>query len=136
MDEALLQAYLHSDYRVRRPTGGYVCIRIGQTPPRALQTWLGADRPWLFITAWNPHSVRRAARCNRRAQHALLEALRQAGACRILPGVGVGEDGWRESSLLVSGLPFATHPALMRRFGQYAVVRGHGHAAAELYTGD
>lgn len=132
MDKALLAAYLATDFRVRLPQGGFASLRIGAPPPSAiLQLTHGA--PWGVITAWNPRSQPMPRAWNRRAQRPLLAELRQhPQMCAIHAAVGVGANGWRESSLLVIGPGEATLRALCARYGQHAFVAAEGEAAARL----
>jgi hypothetical protein len=70
---------------------------------------------------------------NRRAQHALLSALRaQPSTPAIHPACGVGADGWHEFSLFVIGLPIATLDMLANQYEQNAYVHGHGSEPARL----
>ncbi len=132
MDEALLAAYLATDYRIRLPQGGVASLRIGAPPPSALlQLTQGA--PWAVITAWNPRSQPMSRACNRRAQHRLLAELRACPDIRaIRAAVGVGAGGWRESSLLVVGADEAGLRALCARHGQHAFIAGEGATPPRL----
>lgn len=137
MDEALLPAYLATDYRIRLPQGGVASLRIGAPPPSALlQLTQGA--PWAVITAWNPRSQPMPRAWNRRAQHLLLAELHarpDIGAIRAAVGLGAG--GWRESSLLVVGADAASLRALCTRHGQYAFIAGEGETPPRLcWTND
>ncbi|HEX7111076.1 MAG TPA: DUF3293 domain-containing protein [Mizugakiibacter sp.] len=132
--EALRQAWLTTQYRVRLSRGGYAAIRIGAPLPAALRPLLATDdEPWGFITAWNPRAQPRDRAANRAAQRALRQALRERGA-RQRAGAGVGTDGWREPSLFVLGLDFDALDALAMHFAQAAIVRGCGSGHAELRT--
>lgn len=52
----------------------------------------------------------------------------------IVPGVGVGETGWREESFLIVGNSRDVARALGRRYGQNAIVAGRtGEPAALVY---
>lgn len=133
MDEALLAAYRATDYRVRPARGGVAVIRIGEALPMQLQM-LAQDRPWGFITAWNPRSAMLPRAQNRLAQRALLALVQtSAETAAVRPGVGVaGNRQWREPSLWVVGLGTATLDALGSRFGQWAYVHGQGRSFAQL----
>ena len=124
-----------TEYRVRLPQGGCAVIRIGEPLPRELHACVEDVRtPWGFITAWNPLARKAPPAHNRAAQRELLAALRELEARpRAGMGVGTGEKAWREPSLFVTGLDFATLDALGRRFGQAAIVRGVGGGKAELH---
>lgn len=132
MDERLLAAYLATDYRVRLARGGGVSIRIGAPLPAALAA-LSGERPWGFLTAWNPGSLPLPRTPNRQAQRALLAALRELpGTAQVRAGLGAGA-GWREASLFVTGAGIAALDALARRFGQHAYVHSpDAHAPARL----
>ncbi|TBR39148.1 MULTISPECIES: DUF3293 domain-containing protein [Dyella] len=128
MDEALLRAYLATDYQVRLPDGRRASLRVDAPVPTALARWLGI-RPWVYLTAWNPQSRPRAFQVNRLAQRSLLAALEGRP---VLAGVGIGPDGWRESSLLVAGLDVPEADALGHRFGQLAYLHGSEGGPARL----
>ncbi|HET9836282.1 MAG TPA: DUF3293 domain-containing protein [Rhodanobacteraceae bacterium] len=125
-----------TEYRVRLPQGGCAAIRIGEPLPRALHACVKNRRtPWGFITAWNPFARQASRALNRTRQRELLRTLRKRGAMmRAGVGVGTGKKKWREPSLFVTGLDFATLDALARRFEQAAIVRGVGHGEAELHA--
>lgn len=132
MDEALLAAYLATDYRIRLPQGGVASLRIGAPPPSALlQLTQGA--PWAVITAWNPRSQPMPRAWNRRAQRLLLAELHAHPDIRaIRAAVGVGASGWRESSLLVIGPDAASLHSLCAGHGQHAFVAGEGETPPRL----
>lgn len=132
MDEALLAAYLATDYRVRLPQGGVASLRIGAPPPSALlQLTKGA--PWAVLTAWNPRSQPMPRAWNRRAQRLLLADLRaHPDICAIRAAVGAGANGWRESSLLVIGADAASLRMLCLRHDQHAFVAGEGDTPPRL----
>lgn len=133
MDEALLAAYRATDYRVRLPRGGWAAIRIDHALPPALLA-LSGNRPWGFITAWNPHSRPLSLARNRAAQRMLLAALRTLPqTTQVRTGVGVSPDGrWREASLWVVGPSVATLDELAQRFGQFGYVHGEASSPARL----
>ncbi|MGA0585771.1 DUF3293 domain-containing protein [Dyella sp. KRB-257] len=137
MDEALLAAYLATDYRIRLPAGGCASLRIGAPMPDALRQLTG-DAAWGVITAWNPRSQPMPKAWNRRAQRALLADLRQReDIAGIHAAVGVGVDGWREPSLLVIGPDAASLRSLCARLHQHAFVAGEGGTPPRLcWTGD
>lgn len=133
VSDDLRRAWRATQYRVRLPQGGHAAIRIGAPLPAALHPLLREDdEPWGYVTAWNPHAQPRDRATNRTAQRALLDAASVLGA-RVRAGAGVGADGWREPSLFVLGLDFATLDALAARFAQAAIVRGRGTGRAELH---
>lgn len=132
MDEALLRAYLATDYRIRLPQGGVASLCIGAPPPGALLQ-LTQGVPWAVITAWNPRSQPMPRAWNRRAQRLLLAELRARPDIRaIRAAVGVGVGDWRESSLLVVGADAASLRALCTRHGQYAFIAGEGETPPRL----
>ncbi len=128
MDKALDAAYRRTDYRVRRPGGGYASIRVGKPLPQELAT----GEPWAFVTAWNPHSQPASRTVNRRAQRDLLARLRAASPVLIRAGLGVDEGNWRESSLFIVGLALPVVEALAREAGQNAIICGEGRGLATL----
>jgi hypothetical protein len=132
MDEALLAAYRATDYRVRLTGGGWASIRVGEPLPDALHNLVGHHH-WGYLTAWNPRSQPMALSQNRLAQRRLLQHLMQyPGVRAVHVGVGVGVDGWHESSLLVVGPTASELDALGRIFGQNAYVHGDGQGVARL----
>lgn len=132
MDDALLAAYRHTDYRVRLPRGGRASIHIDADLPVSLQA-LTHLQPWAVITAWNPHSQAHSRADNRHAQHELLNALRTLPDTKAIhPACGVGVDGWHEFSLFVIGLQAPTLDTVANQYGQNAYVCGHGAAPAYL----
>nr|WP_240922133.1 DUF3293 domain-containing protein [Oleiagrimonas sp. C23AA] len=131
----MLKAYKESDYRVRLPSGGHASIRVDQPLPAPLAAMLADENePWIFITAWNPRSRPHPNVLNRMAQRDLLKALREAGARSVCAALGVGQDGWRESSLFALGLSPVAQDILVRRFDQNASIRGIGAAPARLHV--
>lgn len=124
MDDALLRAYLETDYQVRLPGGRRISLRIGQPLASALVELIGTA-PWGLVTAWNPRSQPRAIQGNRSAQHELLAALTRIPQTRqVLAAVGIGSSGWRERSLLVVGPDTGMFDDLCRGFDQHAYVHG------------
>ncbi|NCT68252.1 MAG: DUF3293 domain-containing protein [Rhodanobacteraceae bacterium] len=129
---ALLAAYRATHYEVFLPDGTSATIHVGQPPPHAVATWLGAAPFAAFLTACNPHSHALPEEENRQRLDALRRRL-QAHACRLLDGVGhLPGETWHEPSLLVAGLTFADVDALVREFDQNAVVIVHAHGVARL----
>jgi len=128
LDESLDAAYRRTDYRVRRPGGGYVSVRVGESLPQELAT----GEPWALVTAWNPCSRPATRTFNRHAQRVLLDRLRAASPVLIRAGLGVGEGPWREASLFVVGVALRAVETLAREAGQNAIICGVGHGQAEL----
>jgi len=133
MDDALLAAYQATDYRVRLARGGWATIRIDQPLPAEL-LHLAGNRPWGFITAWNPRSRPTPPAQNRAALTVLLTLLRALPeTIAIHPGRGVSRDGrWKEPSLWVIGPDTPSLDALARHFRQLGYVHGQGSAPARL----
>jgi Protein of unknown function (DUF3293) len=123
MDPKLWEAYRATDYVVDA-TGGAIALRVGEHSP-ALNRLLkesGADQA-VFITAWNPQSMRLAAEENGSRQSELVREVRGRGYA-VIGGRGVGTGGgWpAEDSVLVVGMEAEEARELGRRFGQLAVV--------------
>lgn len=133
IEAGLLQAYASTDYRVRRPAGGYVSIRIGRALPPVLQT-LADGASWGFLSAWNPYSQWRPRSANRSAQQHLLQRLRADPGCRWLPAIGVGENGWREASLWILGLTARQLDQLALEFSQHAWVGADAQGRATIHV--
>lgn len=132
LPESIRRAWRATDYRVRLAHGGFASIHCGTPLPAPLLALLAApDAPWGYITAWNPAGVRLPLATNRQRQRALRDELHAAGH-HCFAGIGVGTDDWREPSLFVPGIPYATLDALAHRHGQLGVVRGTGAGPAEL----
>lgn len=131
MDEALLDAYRGSAYRVRLPQGGAAVIRVGQPLPPALHARAGT-RDWGFLTAWNPRSRPQPATVNRIAQRRLLQELLSDPALSVHVAVGVGSDGWREPSFWIVGIDHARLQTLATRYRQLAWLQGRGAGPAQL----
>jgi hypothetical protein len=131
MDEALLETYCRSTYRVRLPGGGRATLRIGQPLPVALQP-LAERRDWGFLTAWNPRSQPQPPLANREAQRRLLADLQADAGLSIYPALGLGDGGWREPSLWIVGIDADALRRLGERYGQNAWLQGHGAGTVEL----
>lgn len=132
LPESIQRAWTETEYRVRRPWGGYAKIRCGAPLPAPLLAVLRhADDPWGYITAWNPAGVRLPAADNRERQRRLRDELKEDGQ-RLFAGIGVGPNDWREPSLFVPGITFEQLDSIGRKFGQLGVVRGTGTGVAEL----
>lgn len=132
MDEALLRAYLDTDYQVRMPGGRRVSLRIGAPVPAELAALIG-PHPWACVTAWNPRSQPQPPGRNRAAQRGLLARLRALPGTRlVLPAAGLGREGWREASLFVTGPAPEALDAIGRDFAQHAYVYGQAGGTALL----
>jgi|SRR5579871_4584553 len=129
---ALERHYRRTTYRLWAP--GAVDVRIGRRAvrlDRLLRRY--RRRSWLFITAYNPCSVPRAADANERAQRRLRQALRGLRAV-VFRGAGVPDvAGWdAEPSWLALGVAMPAARRLARRYGQNAVVAGRLDGPARL----
>lgn len=131
MDEALLDAYRATRYLVCLDGVEWAELRIGCGLPRALQIVVG-ERCWGFITAWNPRSLLREESLNLGAQRSLSVALMALPDAQLLPGIGIGEDGWSEPSLFVTGPSTVALDALANAHQQNAYVHGRGDSPAQL----
>lgn len=131
MNETLIEAYRATRYLVCVDAVEWADIRIDQRLPSALLPIAG-DRPWGFITAWNPQSVRRQDSLNLIAQRALHASVMTLAEARALPAIGIGEKGWHEPSLFVIGPSTLELDRLARQHKQLAYVHGQGTAAACL----
>lgn len=127
----LLAEYRTSTYLVCIDRVQWPSIVLGQALPAVLQALVGT-RPWAFITAWNPGSVRRAEEPNEAAQRKLLGELPENTLS--LPAIGIGPDGWYEPSLFVVGPEFAVFDALAATYRQNAYLRGRGASPARLHV--
>jgi len=133
LPESIRRAWTETEYRVRTSWGGYASIRCGAPLPASLLAMLRhIDDSWGYLTAWNPAGVRLPDADNRIRQRHLRDELRDRGH-RYHPGIGVGQNDWREPSLFVPGIPFEELDALGHEFGQLGVVRGTGAQVAELH---
>lgn len=131
MDKVRLDAFRNTGYLVCLDPAEWACIRIDQPLPAVLQALVG-DRPWGFITAWNPRSEPHEPAANLAAQRELLAALRARPDTVVYPGIGIGAGGWHEPSLFVIGPDSAVLDTLARQHGQLAYVHGHAHGTAQL----
>jgi len=131
MDEFLLEAFHATAYDVSVDVVTWATIRIDLPLPTELHAVVGAAH-WGFITAWNPQAKRRPNAENRIAQQALVAALEALPGARVFAAIGVGNAGWAEPSLFVTGVDVAALDALAREHAQLAYVRGTGAGAAQL----
>ncbi len=124
--KALIPAYQNTTYRVFI-RGESIDIRIGRRQFR-LDELLGG-KPWAFISACNPGSVRTSD--NPERHRALLEKL---VGLEQHPGIGIPDQGdWPpEESVLVAGIVEPEAIRIGREFGQNAIVCGEGGKAARL----
>jgi hypothetical protein len=127
------EVYRATTYRVEGPDGN-IDVRIGAPNPvlDALLRTL-AVKEWAFITAWNPHSRPASADANSRAQHQLMQELREHGLL-FFEGEGIPDNsGWAaERSVWIAGIGRREAAALGARFGQNAVLAGMVGEPAEL----
>ncbi len=128
----LLAAYRATCYTAQL-ADGEAQLHVGAAPPAALTQLLQPDRPWVLISACNPHSRPRSARGNALRMRALTRALATVDPLRVFDAIGYAPDRrWVEPSLLVIGLDPAITDSLARRFDQNALLTGHGVAPARL----
>jgi len=126
--KALILAYHNTTYRVSI-CGEPIDIRIGCRQFRLDELLCG--KPWAFISACNPGSVRTSD--NPERHRALLEKLDNLGY-EHYPGTGIpdGGDWLPEESVLVAGISELEAIRIGREFGQNAIVCGEGGEAARL----
>ncbi|MEO8809310.1 MAG: DUF3293 domain-containing protein [Rhodanobacter sp.] len=131
MDELMREAFRGTAYHVNLDTLNWATIRVDLPLPAELAVLVG-QRPWAFITAWNPQARRQSAKDNKAAQQALLSALLDSPEASVYPAIGVGDSGWSEPSLFVIGADTAAIDALARTHRQLAYVHGQAGGAALL----
>ncbi|KRE92444.1 hypothetical protein ASG87_00560 [Frateuria sp. Soil773] len=132
MDKALVEAFEATDYLVCLDPAAWATIRVRQPLPESLQALVG-NRPWGFVTAWNPHAQTRPWRANLAAQAGLLAALRALPeTASVHPGIGIGAGGWHEPSLFAVGPDTPQLDSLANRYEQSAYVHGRGGEIARL----
>lgn len=118
-----LQAYRDTDYLVRCDRGE-LSIRVGEKSRQVDQLLCRSKaRTAIFITAWNPFSLRRGKQTNEQAHRRLAAALRLQRT-PYLEGEGCGADGnWTpECSVLAFRVGRRAAALLGRRFRQNAVI--------------
>lgn len=125
------EAFRGTAYHVNLDTLNWATIRVDLPLPAELAALVG-QRPWAFITAWNPQARRQSAKDNKAAQQALLSALLDSPEASVYPAIGVGDSGWSEPSLFVIGADTAAIDALARTHRQLAYVHGQAGGAALL----
>lgn len=130
--EALLQAYLNTDYQVYPTPSQTLHIRINQHNP-ALDQFLKGHQSWAYITAWNPNSKALPAAENEQRNRALIKELQTKGFT-YYPGEGVPAEGdWiPEASFLVIDLSKNNAIQMGRKHGQKAIVWGQVSAKGAL----
>jgi hypothetical protein len=131
MDEFLLEAFRATAYHVNLDTVTWATIRVELPLPGELVSVVGS-RPWAFITAWNPQARRRPSAENLAAQRELLAALQSQPGATVYPAIGVGNTGWIEPSLFVTGVDVDTLDMLARKHAQLAYVQGQADGIAHL----
>jgi hypothetical protein len=129
LTDALRRAYLATDYVVI--AGGEITVRIGQHQPQ-LDGLLEQDdaKQGIFITAWNPQSMRQDDETNDAAHKRLVAALGKLGLSWY-PHIGRAKH-WQEKGCFVLDLDDASARKLARRFRQNAIVRIARNERAEL----
>ena len=131
MDDALREAFRATAYHVNLDTLNWATIRVDLPLPAELAVVVG-ERPWAFITAWNPQAHRRSTESNMAAQKVLLAALQAHADVGVYPAIGVGNSGWSEPGLFVVGVATDAMDALARTHRQLAYVCGMAGSAATL----
>ncbi|MEO9078761.1 MAG: DUF3293 domain-containing protein [Rhodanobacter sp.] len=131
MDEFLLEDFRDTAYHVNIDLVSWATIRVDLPLPAELVPVVG-DRPWAFITAWNPQARRRPFAENLLAQQELLATLQSHPNVVVHAALGIGTSGWAEPSLFVVGLDLATLDKLSTEHAQLAYVHGHAAGAAHL----
>lgn len=128
----LIDAYLHTAYRVDFPDGT-ATIRVGEPCPELdcrLDRW--ACGQWAFISAVNPLS-RPLPHAENRDRHAALRQLLAASEWRFVPGAGVADAGdWSEAGFLIAGIEEQAAISIGRRFSQNAILHGKRGGPAQL----
>jgi hypothetical protein len=119
-------------YEFDTPAGG-ARLRIDEpsTALAAVHAAFGVEHSG-FITAWNPHSVRRPMASNDAANWRL-QARLKAADFKAWPARHVAIDPrWSEQGFFVPGIPLALLLELGREFSQHAVVHADDHAVPRL----
>ncbi len=97
---------------------------------------LFGGRPFVLVTAYNPHSNPLPDAENRRRNRTLEKELRARGLS-FAPSSGASPDGvWWEPGFAVFGLSSGEALALGRQHGQHAVVWGEGERVALAWCDD
>ncbi len=130
----LLQAFLHTEYRVLPRTEAVVVV-IGNRHPRLDE--IIEQRNWAILTGFNPGGRIDDPDANDRRQQQLLATIADAGL-DFLPACNSDPAGhWPdEPSLLVIGAEPDWLKTLARRLGQLALVAGQSGDIAELWLLD
>ncbi len=131
IDQALLQAYRHSNYRLLNTA---ISIKIGHLSPQ-LDDFLIDNNAysWVFISAENPQSIRLTKEENQRRYQQLLEIAEKRNY-RYWEGLGEAINGdWpAEQSLLLLDVPQTEAKALAKQFDQKAIVQGQLNCKSKL----
>ncbi|MBR9920566.1 MAG: DUF3293 domain-containing protein [Bacteroidetes bacterium] len=130
-DEQLAEWYKNTTYQLYKPD---ISLRIGQHSPN-LDAFLRSKdvTSFVFITAWNPGSVRLSPNENAERQLKLFQELMDAGF-HPLPGAGVpDDDSWQEEkSFLVPGMDKESGIHYAKKVEQKAIVYGEIGGEPEL----
>ncbi|MEM9822514.1 MAG: DUF3293 domain-containing protein [Bacteroidota bacterium] len=131
IDQALLQAYLSTDYRLLNTS---IVIKIGTINPD-LDSFIIDNNAysWVFISAENPRSIRLKPEENQQNHLKLLKMAQKRGY-EYWEGIGEGKDGkWpAEQSLLILDLSTNEILELAKHFTQNAVVVGQLNQKSRL----
>ncbi len=133
-NEALHQAYIHSNYYVWLAPRERICLSVGKSVPSVLEHWLHRQSVdgWALLSAWNPCSKPLSVSVNQARHVAMQQQLRQQRV-KYYPAVGESLDGtWRESSLLLLNPATAVVETLAHRFGQLAWLSGTPQSVVTL----
>ena len=112
----LLRAYLDADYRWE-VDGQWRHMHVGEHEP-AVEAAFPQAGHFGLLSAWDPHSVERAAAVNQAADDTLHDWLHDSGLVHRPAFSSARDRRWREPSWLVADLPLQAFDALARRFGQ------------------
>ncbi len=131
LDEALLSAFLQTDYLVICQ-GEQICVRIGQQHPVIDQ--LAGMQPWAILTAANPGTEPLGDEENRRRHRQLQQSAARA-ELQTWPSINRDQSRqWEdEHGLLLIAPATDWLLAQAKRFGQLGLVYGQPQHKAELW---
>lgn len=112
----LMRAYLTADYKWERG-GHWHDVMIGLPTP-GLELAYPEATSFGMLSAWNPHSIEREERINRREDEKLQQELADAGVVFLAAFASAPNRTWREPSWLVFGMSSDDFNVLARRYGQ------------------
>jgi len=131
-EEALLQAYLATDYQVYPTPSQTLHIRVNQINSE-VDYFLDEHQSWAYITAWNPNSQLLPAAENKQRNQVLAKTLASKGFT-FYKGKGVPDEGdWLpEVSFLVIDISKEAAIKIGQDYGQKAIVWGQVGLPATL----